>query len=878
MSHISLVTTPPATLNSKDAVEWNFPPAIESEIATLAALCQAKQKQREPLPSSRDEEESDLDELIEDDEWTNHLTPTSSDGEAEIKKGFLDRLGELLCYRKEPSLITSTALIYSEKEATIVIARNSHSRGKTWSDRDIKTLEHLAEALEKVSVGEALESDPLPALQNTLIDYYQDRIRHHFENVTSIEKGKTGMPFFNDCGYKSVLSGQLSVYDFVRLVERLSCNIDFCNRLSGDFGLHKFRRILEELSHIRRPIEGASTFLCAAQQSPGFRKVRILLLKSPYPKKVKPWSLPRERISITPKQKQAFSQNVQKSKNFHAEMVLMCYLLGCKDFNLEVFPYLGLSKKTCLLCGLFLREINLYKTRGNHGKFYSQWTFPHSIKTSPEVAEKLESAVQRLRDILWDIGIEQDVPHRNEEKESEMAAPIPPNYSRHRTLFDEVVEDPKLLAREVDWLSKFRTRSTEINMTHVHDSSFVEPSYAQDGAHAEEDDIECLKEAKPGKSIQKPCAFCKATSELTHACKKCGIAAHCGVDCYRSDWIRHKFSCKLGRPIDATDYLILACHDNEFPPEDVATTYGFLSFNSGYDRLRLFELYRRLVVEWKIDEEELRSAVEQNRLKEMIMYRCSQTRDTRMLMDMHWLREKEGFGAEAKGMGLVMLLEAAQRELLSPEERKLPIAELQPPEKRQALIFYVQALSGFMPHADEDNWISLGLCTFADHQSLEQLVSAYRLLIKRCSFDEFWNAMKDSEMVELFTKYKLVDRILRIRNFSDLMSIVKKRHQSVWELKRFTLVSAVNPMRAIVVDYGFKNCEDAIERVQLREIYHEYFQRGEDEMKLHEACIAGKLGAFMKSVLGKLAVREELFHNYYPLEDYPMMGMYLRDR
>jgi hypothetical protein len=104
-----------------------------------------------PLSSSIEDSEDDLDESTDDEECTNLLIPPSLDGDAGIKKDFLDRLAELLCYRKDPSLITSTALIYSEMEATIVAARNSNSGGKTWSDKDVEMLEYLAEVLERIS-------------------------------------------------------------------------------------------------------------------------------------------------------------------------------------------------------------------------------------------------------------------------------------------------------------------------------------------------------------------------------------------------------------------------------------------------------------------------------------------------------------------------------------------------------------------------------------------------------------------------------------------------------------------------------------------------------------------------------------------------------
>jgi hypothetical protein len=411
-------------------------------------------------------------------------------------------------------------------------------------------------------------------------------------------------------------------------------------------------------------------------------------------------------------------------------------------------------------------------------------------------------------------------------------------------------------------------------MTPSNDKSFFKSSHELDGASTAEVSTGGLKGKKADTASRTICAFCKAACGVAHICKKCGVAAYCSLDCHRPDWYRHKFSCSLGRPTDATDYLVLACQANEFSLEDdVANKYGFMHFASGYDRWRLFKLYRRLVVDWRIDEDEMRSAVEQNRLKEMLTFRCLQTRDPGMLGVMQWLKSEEGFATKGKGPGLAVIFEAGQRELLSPDEKTVPIVELQPLEKRKAVVFYAKIRNGFMSDVDEDNWISLGFCTAADPESEQRLVFAYGSLVERCQFDEFWNVMVESRMVELFREYGLADRISHMRNFKDFVAIVKKWLQSVWELKRFTRMNVANPFRAVVVDYGFMNCEDARERMQLRSIYQEYIEQGEDEMRLHESCVAGNLGSFLESVLGSLAVRPDLLRNPYPLENYPLMGM-----
>ncbi|KAL4721778.1 hypothetical protein ACLX1H_011272 [Fusarium chlamydosporum] len=492
-------------------------------------------------------------------------------------------------------------------------------------------------------------------------------------------------------------------------------------------------------------------------------------------------------------------------------MMLMGYLFSIMRHELVIFPYLGVSKKTCLLCGYLLREMAQFDTRGNHGKCYSQWTLPPVLNATPDVTERLDKAVFRLRDILRE-DVKKEMAHMDAEKESLIAAVIPPKHEKEADIFNEVSKDPRLLSREAEWLSSFR-RSAVGNT-----GLGVTTTSGQDNPDAPRHNAESSKLSDPT-----GCLSCREAGELTYRCPMCSNATYCDLECYRADWYQHKFSCALGRPIDATDQLVLACHTNMYPEEeDVLRKFGFMCFISGTDKWRLFQLYRRLIVDWGVDENELRAALEQNKLKEMLTFRCSQTNDSSMLNDKNWLKTEERFEVDGEHGGLITLIEAAQEELLSTDDRKLPLAELQPVEKQKALLFYVQIRNGFKPDADEDNWISLGLCTALD---------------------------------------------------ADHMAHVKKRYPSVWQLKRFTRMQEADPFRAVIVDYGFMNCTDAIQRMQLRQTYQRYFNEKHDEMSLHKACISGELASFLESVLGPFPVPSQLFKNPYPLENLPLSGM-----
>ncbi|KAJ5874351.1 uncharacterized protein N7529_002781 [Penicillium soppii] len=238
---------------------------------------------------------------------------------------------------------------------------------------------------------------------------------------------------------------------------------------------------------------------------------------------------------------------------------------------------------------------------------------------------------------------------------------------------------------------------------------------------------------------------------------------------------------------------------------------------------------------------------------------------------MRWLHQQDGFATGAvhdlwKGI-------QSQLHLVESRDRKIPFDQWKPREKLEAYIFFYQISNGFVPDTDEDNWIFLGFCTARDHHGVTTLANLYRVLIGKCKFQEFWKAMEQSDMVGLFKKYGLGHAIPQLRNFGTLMNVVGTWYQSVWELKRFTRLPTVEPMQAVALDYGFYNCQTPQERMALRRMYAEFFDRGGDEMKLHLACISGQLAFFLLLELQKLPVSADLLSNPYPLEQCGYMGM-----
>lgn len=143
MDHITTIPVFPTAQQTQVPV-WHLPSEKEYEIATLAARCQLKQQQREPLDVVVREEEAEHD--VDDDLSTSFPTQLTTDGTKQIKMEFLDRLAELVCHKKLASYVTCTSMTEHEDQVTIVIARNA-----TWKDTDRKFLNKLACLMESIS-------------------------------------------------------------------------------------------------------------------------------------------------------------------------------------------------------------------------------------------------------------------------------------------------------------------------------------------------------------------------------------------------------------------------------------------------------------------------------------------------------------------------------------------------------------------------------------------------------------------------------------------------------------------------------------------------------------------------------------------------------
>ena len=172
-------------------------------------------------------------------------------------------------------------------------------------------------------------------------------------------------------------------------------------------------------------------------------------------------------------------------------------------------------------------------------------------------------------------------------------------------------------------------------------------------------------------------------------------------------------------------------------------------------------------------------------------------------------------------------------------------------------------------------WLLFGFCTTRHQYDEMQLGNAYRKLVMRCSFEEIYQAYDSCTLVQLFSS-----KNINLEQFglplADLLANTPHMNKSVWDLKQFVVADEPDSvlMPSVKVDYGFVNCRNEEEAVQLKEIYKKVFEEDSngDPLKLHEACLQGKIYDYVRTTL-KLIKKDQrplfrrLMKNIYPLSE-----------
>ena len=421
---------------------------------------------------------------------------------------------------------------------------------------------------------------------------------------------------------------------------------------------------------------------------------------------------------------------------------------------------------------------------------------------------------------------------------------------------------------------------------------------AEDGALDAEDcqiqeSNEHLRPESSSSSRDHGTGNCKACLKQTsQKCDLCQNEWICSRTCEREVKIDHIFRCSPNRPLDSADYLVKACYDG-MSPDDSQTRddFGFSKIYTRRGENRLWLLYARLIrsdlVNW--DSRILHTWQMENRLASSIrLLRPTGSWDPLFSTSYSWFLENQhivdastpplddkavvfnGFQWAWRHIGL----EDASDETI------LDTVANWPTRKGSVFTLYTAILLGSVPGPQTEEWITFGFCACPNADSRAFLLSLYRILIDKCTFEEFCTATESSQLFRLLCQYifemKAPKRAPSIPAIFYLESALSGRRvydpeylkeripylqnvlegtltglRSVWLLKQFALSDKCYPCYSVLTQYGFFNCQNAAERLELKMAYKNLLGHGGqgDPIKLQSACSVNKIYEYVSRVI-----------------------------
>ncbi|KAJ7260486.1 hypothetical protein B0H12DRAFT_1107563 [Mycena haematopus] len=386
-----------------------------------------------------------------------------------------------------------------------------------------------------------------------------------------------------------------------------------------------------------------------------------------------------------------------------------------------------------------------------------------------------------------------------------------------------------------------------------------------------------------------------------HLCESCGVSArvrcaackkvwYCSKKCQESDWGGHRVNCNPGRPITSADHLNAAVHRRKLPDDlDILSDYGFTRVDEAGGKI-LLDVYR-ILFEEGVRSRDLHQWKNSGTLLEeveKVLRRLEQWKTSRVLgwfeghryafdptMPVHKHDEEDIF-ERIKAAQVQLWNKVGDFPSHNHDEICSNINNRWPREK--GIFFLFRSMLGICHPAPEfDSWVSLGFCACQDESEEGFLGFTYQMLANRCSYDEFFTAYTNSNLIQLLDGRELRGRRIIHPYLEDVLAGSPAAIKSVWFLKQHVQCSgsgrpALPP--SVEVDYGFMNCTSDSEYQDLKILYKSIFEkRHANPLQLHEACVSGSLyeyvlGLFpeMKKKKNRAKKFQRLLRNMYPLQ------------
>ncbi|CAE6456668.1 unnamed protein product [Rhizoctonia solani] len=384
------------------------------------------------------------------------------------------------------------------------------------------------------------------------------------------------------------------------------------------------------------------------------------------------------------------------------------------------------------------------------------------------------------------------------------------------------------------------------------------------------------------------CDHCEEEQSNLSTCSGCHKAWYCGPSCQKADWKIHRLYCLHPSKLTSADRLDRAVTADTLPNEkdiQVLREYGFARAQVPISQNYLCGLFRGMLTLGGVDPRE----VHKQRLAGTLI---NYIKDFYEKIPVHarggyypWFLKNQHLLDPPKfiDMSPSILNDSSVQQTwqftggLASDSISHIKSRIQgwPKEKQQAFRFTQMLLhTGFQLSPDLPEWVYFGICGCKSRTEEAELWDSYIKLVKAVPFERFYTAYKSSSLPTLFSANGLP-----ITNpfVLDVLGGTPHVNKSVWDLKQFAVGDYGKLIPSVTVDYGFMNCGDLgsqeTENViySLRQVYNRILTApNANPLKLHEACLQGKLFQYARRVAQVDIKFAPLMKNIYPLQNNAM--------
>lgn len=387
---------------------------------------------------------------------------------------------------------------------------------------------------------------------------------------------------------------------------------------------------------------------------------------------------------------------------------------------------------------------------------------------------------------------------------------------------------------------------------------------------------------------------------MNYECKECGKSAsrrcagcnlstawYCSTHCQRRNWTEHIFECNPRRHLNTADHLALAVRKNRIPADpQTFDDFGFANAFSIENKSSLLGLYVGLIERLEVSPKKVRQWQVEGTLIDNIKATFSAIPAHSRGGYYPWFLRNQWVLdprlPRPKDPDQEMMLRGWQYVRGRPNTDTLRQISVEisswSEEKLACQMLCNLILSQMHPSPELDIWVTFGFCACHGEEEQRQLARVYTELIKfgKCAFEELYHAYHTSALTALFNSKGLKAQTQKIPHLDGVLQRSPRVFHSVCYLKQFVMTpgEGAKPIPSVTMDYGFINCLNEAETSLLKDLYRQIFalpRARTDLMKLHHACIQGKLydyvGRLLKLRKKDRGVVRRLLQNPYPLPD-----------